>query len=574
MQNPSLRDRGRGKRWLVLISAILLLVLSAILYLQFHQRSLLGNTLRLEEDNIYWGFSQLEIESHRLREALQKRANGAAAISDSELQMRLDIFYSRYSVLKDGEGFQLIVAYLGNEDALRETESFLQAFAPYFADGGASNLTAESVQRMLEALEALRRPLYDLSLAANMMASTRAEYTATEVKRQISFSAGLIVILGVLVLLFSCILTRQIRQLEATRTRLSALADQLAQSNDKLKERASAMSKALEQADRSNAELSSYMQAMDQHAQVSIVELDGHIAQVNDKFCDISGYRREELRGRDYRVLNSGMHPDFYFAELWHVIGQGEVWRGEICNRAKEGTLYWVDTTIVPLKDAQGKTMRYISMGIDITEQKEGEQRIGYLASHDTLTGLPNRNLLLDRLRQALARDRRERCQTGVIFIDLDHFKMVNDRLGYEAGDRVLKEVARRLSEAVREQDTVARQGGDEFIVLLPGLHGLQDASALAHKLIEKLGEPYQLNAEECLITASAGIALSPDDGNDEVVLLKHSDVAMHHAKAGGRNAFRFFCREMNFSAALPGREEEELASEAGAAALPRTGTQ
>jgi diguanylate cyclase (GGDEF)-like protein/PAS domain S-box-containing protein len=540
LQPSQQRDTGGGKRWLLLISAILMLVLSAVIYIQFHQSSLLSNTLRFEEDNIYWNFFELETESYRLREALQKRKADSASIDAEDVQLRLDIFYSRYGVLKEGKGFRLISEYQENAEALEKTAHFFQAFAPYFDDGGAGNLTGDSLQQMLEELEALREPLHDLSLAANMMAGARAQYAATEVKRQITISTGLILFQCALVMLFSYIVIRQIRQLENGQAHLSMLAGQLEQSNTQLEERAAALTRALQEADRSYAELSTYMQAIDQHAQVTVVELDGRIAQVNDKFCEVSGYRREELSGRDYRLLNSGLHPDFFFADLWKAVGRGEIWRDEICNRTKDGALYWLDTTIVPLKDEQGKPVRYISVSIDVTRQKEAELRISELAGRDGLTGLPNRNLLLDRLRQALARDRDEGSKTAVIFIDLDDFRSVNNMLGSDAADRVLNEAASRLSDSVRAQDTVARLGGDEFVVVLPGMRDAEQTLDLVRQIMAALREPYVIADTHCMITASLGVALCPDDGADEGTLLKRSDIAMHHVKANGRDNFRF----------------------------------
>jgi diguanylate cyclase (GGDEF)-like protein/PAS domain S-box-containing protein len=299
-------------------------------------------------------------------------------------------------------------------------------------------------------------------------------------------------------------------------------------------------------AEQSLNELSSYLKAIDQHALVSVADAAGRFIQVNDTFCRICGYRRDELLGRDQRIVNSGVHPDDFFAGMWASVIQGEIWRGEICNRARDGQLYWVDATIVPLKDADGQAVRYISVMLDITQHKESQQRITHLATHDALTGLPNRTLLQDRIQQAIAHDRRQRARTALLFIDLDQFKTINDSLGHDMGDQLLKEAAARLVSCVRTEDTVARQGGDEFIVLLPSIDLAQDAGVVAAKLLDTLNQPFEINDKQMHIGASIGIAVFPDDGADVDSLMKNSDIAMYHAKESGRNIYQFFTESMN----------------------------
>jgi PAS domain S-box-containing protein len=178
------------------------------------------------------------------------------------------------------------------------------------------------------------------------------------------------------------------------------------------------------------AELSTYLQAIDQHAIVSVSDRAGRIVQVNNKFVDISGYGREELIGKDHRIINSGTHPAAFFADMWATIGAGKIWRGVICNRKKSGDEYWVDAAIVPLLDANGKVERFISIRIDITDRKQAEADILHMATHDSLTGLANRALLLERVKQSVESGRRQQDKAAVLFIDLDQFKGVNDSLG------------------------------------------------------------------------------------------------------------------------------------------------
>jgi len=298
--------------------------------------------------------------------------------------------------------------------------------------------------------------------------------------------------------------------------------------------------------ERAFSELSTYMQGIDQHAMVSVTDADGYLLQVNEKFCEISGYTWEEMKGKTHRMFHSGEHNEAFFNALWQTISKGENWRGEICNKTKDGDLYWTDTSIVPLKDDAGQIARYIAIRIDTTERKESENHLRYIGTHDSLTGLPNRTLLMDRIQQAIVHDRRRECRAAVIYIDLDRFKVVNDTLGRHIGDELLIEVARRVKSCVREEDTVARPGGDEFNILLPNIQNAQDAKLVADDLLEILKEPYYIQDQELHLSASIGISIFPDDGDKVGELLKNSDIALYHAKERGRNNCKFYTAEMN----------------------------
>ncbi len=367
----------------------------------------------------------------------------------------------------------------------------------------------------------------------------KAEQVAgAQINRATVFFFVLLVVSFSVIVWFNWRLARQAHDLRAAEAQLASAEVQTRSAN--------ALLQAKQGVELAFAELSTYMQAIDQHAIVSVADVQGRIVQVNDKLLEISGYRREELIGQDHRVLSSHTHGREFFATMWRTIGRGQTWRGVICNRSKGGALYWVDSAIVPLKDASGAVVRYVSIRIDITERKQAEQEMLRLATRDSLTGLANRSLLRERIQQALEGDRRLHMLAAVLFIDLDQFKAINDSLGHETGDRLLVEVARRLEACVRSEDTVARQGGDEFIVFLPRIHDAQSAGVMAEKLQRQLALPFHVEGQELYVGSSIGIAVFPEDGEDVDTLLKNSDTAMYQVKESGRNHHMFFAPHMN----------------------------
>jgi two-component system CheB/CheR fusion protein len=222
------------------------------------------------------------------------------------------------------------------------------------------------------------------------------------------------------------------------------------------------------------------------------------------------------------------------------------VWQGEIWNRRKNGEPFLEWLSINTVKDKNGKVVNYVGMFSDITKVRESQQRIEYLATHDELTGLPNRALFNDRLHLALARAERSRESIGVVFIDLDNFKVVNDTLGHVTGDKLLKQAALRLLDCVRSEDTVARLGGDEFVVLLETADR-REATLTAERLLSALSASYHFDEHECFISASIGLSMFPEDAADANALMRNADSAMYRAKDHGKNAFRFFTADLAF---------------------------
>lgn len=274
---------------------------------------------------------------------------------------------------------------------------------------------------------------------------------------------------------------------------------------------------------------------------ILIADADSIIISVNPAFTEITGYSAEEVVGHKPSIIRSNRHgPEFYRA-LWDTLLREGHWQGEIWNRRKNGEAFLARLVINQIPGPDGKPARYVSVFNDITEMHQKNEHIRHQAFHDALTGLPNRALLLDRMKHSLEIARRENYHIGLLFIDLDRFKPVNDTLGHNIGDALLQEVSRRLTGCLRSADTVARMGGDEFVIMMERTEDVEDCATLAKKVIATLSETMTVCGHDIQIGASIGIASFPDDGTDAAALMQHADAAMYSAKSAGRGMFRFF---------------------------------
>jgi len=302
------------------------------------------------------------------------------------------------------------------------------------------------------------------------------------------------------------------------------------------------------------AELRIAATAFESQQGMLITDADSVILRVNRAYTEITGYTSEEVVGRTPRLLRSGRHGADFYRAMWETIHRTGGWQGEIWDRRKNGEVYPKWLTITAVKDEDGIVTHYVGAHFDITERKQTEDQVRQLAFYDTLTELPNRRLLNDRLSQAMAAGKRSGCYGALMFLDLDNFKSLNDTHGHAVGDLLLIEAAARLKRCVRQVDTVARFGGDEFVVMLSHLNADKTESAcqariVAEKIRASLSEPYLLTimrdgkadatVEHCC-TASIGVALFMNHEASQDDILRWADTAMYQAKQGGRNSIRF----------------------------------
>lgn len=279
------------------------------------------------------------------------------------------------------------------------------------------------------------------------------------------------------------------------------------------------------------------------HAQeaIFITDLNGSILSVNEAFCSITGYNAEEVLGKNPSVLSSGRQSTAFYAEMWRALGASGHWVGEIWNRRKSGEVFAELINITAVPDESGKPVNYVAMFQDISQQKSHDVQLKKIAHFDVLTGLPNRVLLVDRMQQALSQVQRRGNLMGVVFIDIDHFKYINDSYGLPMGDQLLTALAQRLRDSLRDGDTLARLGGDEFVAVLVDLPDVHECEIVLERLLAAASQPIVLSGQAMQVSASVGAALYPQDGTQADTLLRHADQAMYQAKLGGKNRYQLF---------------------------------
>jgi len=279
------------------------------------------------------------------------------------------------------------------------------------------------------------------------------------------------------------------------------------------------------------------------HAREGILITDAHgtIIEANDTFSRITGYSRNEVLGRNPRILQSGRQGPEFYVEMWRAISQNCYWTGEIWNRRKNGEVYAEMLTISAVYDSNQNIQNYVALFTDITSMKEHQRELEHIAHYDALTDLPNRILLSDRLEQAMVQTQRRNQSLAVLFIDLDDFKAVNDTHGHEVGDELLITVSHRMKDALREGDTLARIGGDEFVAILVDLKQPQECEPILDRVLQAAAMPVAVGDALLQVSASVGVAIYSQDITDADLLLRHADHAMYKAKQTGRNKYYLY---------------------------------
>ena len=279
---------------------------------------------------------------------------------------------------------------------------------------------------------------------------------------------------------------------------------------------------------------------------ILVTDAENNIIRINPAFTHITGYSESEVAGKNPRILKSERHDITFYQSMWKSLIEEGVWQGEIWNRRKNGETYpeWLSINVI--KDDKNRVKHYVSVFRDISDIKSSEKKIEYQAYHDPLTGLPNRSLFSDRLSLAVNQAMRNSSQMALLYIDLDRFKVINDSLGHITGDYLLQSVAKKLIDCVRDGDTVARVGGDEFVVILPHIEEINDVVRVCGRISEEFNKSVKIDGNELFISASIGISICPDDGSTVEELHKNADIAMYHAKTLGGGEYQFFSVEMN----------------------------
>ena len=278
---------------------------------------------------------------------------------------------------------------------------------------------------------------------------------------------------------------------------------------------------------------------------IVITNLDGIIEQVNPACEIMSGYRRGELIGENPRIFKSSHHDAFFYEKMWQDLTEQGRWEGEVWNRRKNGEVYPLNVSISKCTNSSGRATHYVAIFHDISEIKQSEEKLQHQAYHDALTNLPNRKLFNDRLNVAVAHARQHKTKLAVIYLDIDNFKKINDTLGHHYGDKLLQQISERLLRCTRQEDTTARIGGDEFIILMPEIETPHDITVLCRRIFKHLEQPHVLSGRDYTINVSMGVTIFPDDASTPEDLVKNADIAMYRVKETGKNGYQMFTQSM-----------------------------
>lgn len=286
--------------------------------------------------------------------------------------------------------------------------------------------------------------------------------------------------------------------------------------------------------------------ALDTSSLVITSDAKGIVINANENYLNLVQYSKDELIGKHFSIVSSEFHLDETQKNIWKTIHSGNVWKGEINIKAKDGTLLWISSTIVPFLNNEGKPYRFVSIEHDITAKKKAIEKIEHLAYHDDLTNLFNRRGFDERMTSSILNAQNNNHKLAVFFLDLDNFKKINDSMGHEIGDILIKDVANRLSNCCEKNDILSRRSGDEFTILIPYVKDENMLADYAETLIKQFQSPFYLNGEEIYMSTSIGISIFPTNGENENIIMQKADIAMFRSKNSGKNTYSFYKEAMN----------------------------
>lgn len=474
-----------------------------------------------------WSASQVEREARVFRYHLLLYISGSETFSLDDVNRRFDVLWSRIENSSKGELGRLYLQVPGARSSLESGRIMLRKVEPLLKELKPRDFAAQDT--ILQLID----PFIDLTYRAAIKASEQTLGNQEDRRKSIENTGRYAIILVTVICLSGIsllvILLRNQYHLDQLTLNLE----------EKVKERTLDL-------EESNHQLKMLSQAIEQ-SPVSVVmcDLEGKIEYVNPKFVELTGYDLEEVIGRNPHFLQSGKTADKTYKEMWQAVHANRIWRGEICNRRKNGELFWENMSMSPIMDSGDAIAGYLAVKEDISQRKQYEEQLVRQANYDALTGLPNRTLAMDRLNQSILQAQRKGGSVALLFIDLDDFKLVNDTLGHECGDLLLKQAAQRFTDCLRDCDTAARFGGDEFLVILSELQKKEDIEPIVDRIIDTFMKPFEFGKDNFVATASIGVSFYPQDGLDKTQLLKYSDTAMYSAKKMGKNNYCCYSPEL-----------------------------